>query len=70
MIVHTGDFKFDISPPDGRRADLGLIAEIGNAGVEFLLSDSTRAEREGYTLSESHRGDLARPASSARRRDA
>ncbi len=52
-IVHTGDFKFDLSPPDGRRADLGLIAEIGNAGVEFLLSDSTRAEREGYTLSES-----------------
>ena len=52
-VVHTGDFKFDLSPPDGRRADLGLIAEIGNAGVEFLLSDSTRAEREGYTLSES-----------------
>jgi ribonuclease J len=51
-IVHTGDFKFDMSPPDGRRADLGLIAEIGNAGVEFLLSDSTRSEREGYTLSE------------------
>jgi ribonuclease J len=52
-IVHTGDFKFDMSPPDGRRADLGLIAEIGNGGVEFLLSDSTRAEREGYTQSES-----------------
>ncbi|HEX5396699.1 MAG TPA: ribonuclease J [Candidatus Limnocylindria bacterium] len=52
-VVHTGDFKFDLNPPDGRRADLGLIAEIGNAGVEFLLSDSTRAEREGYTLSES-----------------
>jgi ribonuclease J len=52
-VVHTGDFKFDLSPPDGRRADLGLIAGIGNTGVEFLLSDSTRAEREGYTLSES-----------------
>ncbi len=52
-VVHTGDFKFDLSPPDARRADLGLIAEIGNRGVEFLLSDSTRAEREGYTLSES-----------------
>ena len=51
-IVHTGDFKFDLTPPDGRRADLGLIAEIGNRGVEFLLSDSTRAEKEGYTLSE------------------
>jgi ribonuclease J len=51
-VVMTGDFKFDMTPPDGVRADLGLIAEIGNRGVEFLLSDSTRAEREGYTLSE------------------
>jgi ribonuclease J len=56
-VVHTGDFKFDHTPPDGRRADLGLIAEIGNHGVEFLLSDSTRAEREGYTLSEQTVGD-------------
>ncbi|MEO6059757.1 MAG: ribonuclease J [Candidatus Limnocylindria bacterium] len=56
-IVHTGDFKFDHTPPDGRRADLGLIAEIGNRGVEFLLSDSTRAERDGYTLSETTVGD-------------
>jgi ribonuclease J len=56
-IVHTGDFKFDHTPPDGRRADLGLIAEIGNRGVEFLLSDSTRAEKEGYTLSETTVGD-------------
>lgn len=51
-VVHTGDFKFDHTPPDDRRADLGLIAEIGRRGVEFLLSDSTRAEKEGYTLSE------------------
>ncbi|HET6649892.1 MAG TPA: ribonuclease J [Candidatus Limnocylindria bacterium] len=56
-IVHTGDFKFDHTPPDGRRADLGLIAEIGNRGVDFLLSDSTRAEKEGYTLSETTVGD-------------
>ena len=56
-VVHTGDFKFDHTPPDGRRADLGLIAEIGNHGVEFLLCDSTRAEREGYTLSEKTVGD-------------
>jgi ribonuclease J len=51
-VVHTGDFKIDLTPPDGRRADLGLLAEIGNEGVDFLLSDSTRAEKEGYTLSE------------------
>jgi ribonuclease J len=51
-VVHTGDFKFDHTPPDDQRADLGLIAEIGRRGVEFLLSDSTRAEKDGYTLSE------------------
>src|SRR5918995_4314414 len=56
-IVHTGDFKFDHTPPDGRRADLGLIAQIGNRGVEFLLSDSTRAEKDGYTLSEATVGE-------------
>ena len=56
-VVHTGDFKFDHTPPDGRRADLGLIAEIGRRGVDFLLSDSTRAERDGYTLSEATVGE-------------
>lgn len=56
-VVTTGDFKFDHTPPDGRRADLGLLAEIGNRGVEFLLSDSTRAEKEGYTLSETTVGE-------------
>jgi ribonuclease J len=56
-VVHTGDFKFDHTPPDGRRADLGLLAEIGNRGVDFLLSDSTRAEKEGYTLSEATVGE-------------
>jgi ribonuclease J len=56
-IVHTGDFKFDHTPPDGHRADLGILAEAGNRGVEFLLSDSTRAEREGYTLSEATVGE-------------
>src|ERR671915_1346 len=56
-VVHTGDFKFDHTPPDGARADLGLIAEIGNRGVDFLLSDSTRAEKDGYTLSEATVGE-------------
>ena len=39
------------------RADLGLIAEIGNRGVDFLLSDSTRSEKEGYTQSEATVGE-------------
>jgi ribonuclease J len=56
-VVHTGDFKFDHTPPDGIRADLGLIAQIGNRGVDFLLSDSTRSEKEGYTQSEATVGD-------------
>lgn len=59
-VVHTGDFKFDHTPPDGRHVDLGAIAEIGNSGVEFLLSDSTRAEKEGYTLSEATVGESIR----------
>ena len=59
-IIHTGDFKFDHTPPDGTRADLGLIAEWGKQGVDFLLSDSTRAEREGYTLSEATVGESLR----------
>src|SRR3989337_3024191 len=42
---------------EGRPAGLGLIAEFGRRGVEFLLSDSTRAERDGYTLSEATVGD-------------
>jgi ribonuclease J len=59
-VIHTGDFKFDHTPPDGTRADLGLIAEWGKLGVDFLLSDSTRAEREGYTLSEATVGESLR----------
>jgi ribonuclease J len=59
-VIHTGDFKFDHTPPDGTRADLGLIAEWGEQGVDFLLSDSTRAERDGYTLSEATVGESLR----------
>jgi len=56
-IVHTGDFKFDHSPVNDQYADLQRIAEIGKKGVLALLSDSTNAERPGYTPSEKNVGN-------------
>lgn len=52
VIFHTGDFKVDYTPIDGKPIDLSRIAEIGNQGVLALMSDSTNAERDGYTMSE------------------
>ena len=57
-ILHTGDFKIDYTPIDGKIMDLGRIAEIGNQGVLALMSDSTNAERKGFTMSESTVGGL------------
>lgn len=51
-IVHTGDFKIDYTPLFGQPMDLSRFAEIGKKGVLALLSDSTNAERAGYTMSE------------------
>ncbi|MFA5481261.1 MAG: ribonuclease J [Bacilli bacterium] len=50
-IVHTGDFKIDLTPV-GPDIELDKIARIGSEGVDLLLSDSTNAEIEGYTQSE------------------
>ncbi|WP_087974899.1 ribonuclease J [Oceanobacillus rekensis] len=51
-IVHTGDFKFDLTPANDERPDIHKMAAIGNKGVLLLISESTNAERPGYTPSE------------------
>jgi ribonuclease J len=51
-VVHTGDFKLDATPIDGRVTDYGAFAALGQEGVLMLLSDSTNVEKEGFTPSE------------------
>lgn len=51
-IIHTGDFKLDPTPVDGRVTDYSAFAELGKKGVLLLASDSTNVEKEGFTQSE------------------
>ena len=51
-IIHTGDFKIDVTPISGGMIDLVRLGELGNQGVLALLSDSTNVERPGYSASE------------------
>ena len=52
VVVHTGDFKIDLTPAEGRMIDLARFAQLGTEGVLALLADSTNAERPGYTQTE------------------
>ncbi|MFH1225994.1 MAG: ribonuclease J [bacterium] len=52
IIVHTGDFKFDLNPINDLPADLNRIAKLGAEGVKLLMADSTDAEHEGHQISE------------------
>ena len=57
-VLHTGDFKVDFTPIDGKIMDLGRIAELGHQGILALMSDSTNSERKGFTMSERSVGDV------------
>ena len=56
VIVHTGDFKIDTTPINGEVIDLARFGELGKKGVLLLMTDSTNAERPGYTMTEAHVG--------------
>jgi ribonuclease J len=59
-VVHTGDFKLDQTPIDGRLTDYGALAKFGKTGVMLMMSDSTGAEHDGYTKSEAYVGEALR----------
>lgn len=57
VILHTGDFKIDYTPIDGRMTDLNRIATLGKKGVLLLMADSTNVERSGHSISEKTIGE-------------
>ncbi|MCQ4725828.1 ribonuclease J [Anaerotignum faecicola] len=57
-VIHTGDFKIDYTPIDGDVLDIHRFAELGKEGVLLLMSDSTNAERKGFTMSEKSVGSV------------
>ncbi len=57
-VIHTGDFKFDPSPPDGEHFDVDRFRALGDAGVTLLMSDSTNVDVDGETGSESDVGHV------------
>ncbi|TPW12130.1 MAG: ribonuclease J [Acidimicrobiaceae bacterium] len=61
VVVHSGDFKLDLTPVDGRTTDLGRIGSLAsNEGIRLLLADSTNAEEHGHAPSESSVGPVLR----------
>lgn len=58
VVIHTGDFKIDYTPIDGDIMDIHRFAELGKQGVLLLMSDSTNAERKGFTMSEKSVGTV------------
>ncbi|MFP5213685.1 MAG: ribonuclease J [Acidobacteriota bacterium] len=60
VIIHSGDFKMDNTPVDGKRFDMARFGSYGESGVLALFSDSTNVERPGYTLSEKDVGNTLR----------
>ncbi|MHB1315240.1 MAG: ribonuclease J [Christensenellales bacterium] len=56
-VIHTGDFKIDHTPKDGDPMDIIKLAMLGDRGILLLMSDSTNAERPGYTMSEQRVGE-------------
>jgi len=58
LVLHTGDFKMDQLPLDGRLTDLGGFARLGTEGIDLLLSDSTNAEVPGFVIPEREIGPV------------